>query len=123
MIACALVKKRVTLREFTEDALRDSLVLDLAARVRPVLDPALPDHLAFTTVKIRTRKGTFRARTKHVYGTPQNPLTFDAIEEKFAECSSLSIRPISKADQREIVRMAMDLEEVKDVSTIMRFLC
>jgi 2-methylcitrate dehydratase PrpD len=122
MIACGVVRKKVGISEFMGDALRDRSLLEMAAKVHPILDPSLPDELTFTTVKIKTKRGTFEVNTNDAYGSPQNPMTFDAIEEKFMDGSALSIKPISMDNQKKIVWIVKNLEEVKNVGEIIKLL-
>jgi 2-methylcitrate dehydratase PrpD len=122
MIACGVVRKKVGISEFTEEALKDRTLSEMASKVHPILDTSLPDELAFTKVKIKTKRGTFEVNTNYAYGSPQNPMTFDAIEKKFMDCAALSIKPISVDNQEKVIWMIKNLEEVKNVGEIMKFL-
>jgi 2-methylcitrate dehydratase PrpD len=122
MIACAVVRKRAGIGEFTEEVLSDRALLDVAGKVHPILDSSLPDHLAFTPVKIKTKRGTFEVNTNHTYGSPQNPMSFEAIEEKFMDCASHSIKPIPEKNLKKIASMIRNLEEMKNVGEIIKLL-
>lgn len=121
-LSCALVRKRVGINEFTEEALQDPALLNIAARISPVLDPSLPDESAFTTITLRTRHGVFEVKTDYPYGSAQNPMTFEEIESKFMECASFAAIPIPKRNLRQVVSMVRDLENVEGVERIIRLL-
>jgi 2-methylcitrate dehydratase PrpD len=123
VIACAVVRRKVGIREFTEDALNDGNILDVASKVNPTLDPLLPDEFAFTPLRIKTKRGTFETKTDYGYGSIQNPMTFEAIEEKFMECALFSVKPLVKVNLVKLIQMVRNLEEVKNVKEIIKFLC
>ena len=55
-------------------------------------------------------------------GSPENPLSFDQLEEKFRGCASYSLKTLSERDLDEIISTVKNLEEVKDVSKIMEMI-
>jgi 2-methylcitrate dehydratase PrpD len=122
VVACAVVRRKVGIHEFTEDALKDRILLDMAAKVNPILDPLLPDEFAFTPLRIKTKRGTFESMTDYGYGSVQNPMTFEAIEEKFMDCASISVKPILKGNLAKVIQMIRNLEEVKDINEIISLL-
>jgi 2-methylcitrate dehydratase PrpD len=122
VIACAVVRRKVGIHEFTEDALNDRNILEVASRVNPTLDPFLPDELAFTPLRIKTKRGTFETKTNFGYGSVQNPMTFEAIEEKLLDCASISVKPVPKGNLAKVVQMVRSLEEVRNVNEIINLL-
>jgi len=122
VIACAVARRKVGIHEFTEDALKDRVILDVASKVNPILDPHLPDEFAFTPVRIKTKRGTFETKTNYGYGSVQNPMTFEAIEEKFMDCASISLKPLLKGNLAKVIQMVRNLEEVKNVNEIINLL-
>ena len=85
ILATGFVRGGVGLDAFTEEAVRDEVVLALAAKVRYVIDPNNPYPNAFTG-HIRAshdRRQVFEERQPHFRGGANEPLTRADIEEKF----------------------------------------
>jgi 2-methylcitrate dehydratase PrpD len=87
-IARAFVRGNVGLDAFTEEAVRDAAVLEVARKVRYVVDPNNPYPRAFTGhIRLLLHDGrVLEERQPHIRGGAQEPLTRAEIEEKFALC-------------------------------------
>ena len=87
-IARALVRGNVGLDAFTDEAVRDPAVLEVAGKVRYVVDPHNPYPRAFTGhIRVTLNDGrVLEERQPHIRGGAQEPLTRAEIEEKFALC-------------------------------------
>ena len=127
--AVMMVKGNVTLRDYTEEGLRDAQVLAMAQRVSYRLDPSgeLPvgGHSALSrpTVEIRMRDGTVHAlRPDGVPGDPSHPVSDELLEAKFRDCVSFSATPIPAQNVDRAIERIRDLENVEDVSEIVRLL-
>jgi hypothetical protein len=57
-----------------------------------------------------------------ILGSPDNPLDFVFIADKFKQCCEYSIKPISDKDRDTVANMIENLEKVDDVSEIIRLL-
>ena len=93
--AVMMVRGNVTLRDYTEEGLRDPAVLAMADRVGYRADPdaVLPiggqSALSRPTVEIRTRDGrVFSCTPDGVPGDPAHPVGWDLLEAKFRDCIS-----------------------------------
>jgi 2-methylcitrate dehydratase PrpD len=94
-IAVMLVCGRATLAEFSDAAIRDQEVLELAAKVRYVLDPTIdyPRHFS-GHVKVVLKDGTVLEENQpHPRGGDDEPLPAEEIEEKFRANARLALRP------------------------------
>ncbi len=99
-IAVMLVRGRAGLDEFTEEAIRDPIVLGLAKKVRYVLDPAIdyPRHFS-GHVKITLNDGTILEDNQpHPRGGLEDPLPPGEIEEKFRANARLAL-PAAKVER------------------------
>ena len=87
-IAYGLVRGNVGLDAFTDAAVRDAAVLEVAGKVRYVVDPANLYPRAFTGhVRLVLNDGrVLEERQPHIRGGAQEPLTRAELEEKFALC-------------------------------------
>ena len=70
-------------------------------------------------IKLRTRKGMFEAKVDYALGSVQNPMDFNALEEKLMDCAFLSAKPVSDVNLETLVQMVRNLEDVKEVSNIL----
>ena len=98
-IAIMLVRGRAGRDEFTEEAIRDPAVLDLARKVRYELDPTIdyPRHFS-GHVKVFMKDGTVLEENQpHPRGGFEDPLPPAEIEEKFRANASLAL-PMEKVD-------------------------
>ena len=73
-VACAVVRGKADRSEFTEEARKDPKLLNMAAKVKPVIDASLTS-MEHATVKIKTRKGEFETTVTSPYGTTGNPMS------------------------------------------------
>lgn len=92
-IAVMLVRGRAGLDEFTEEAIRDSVVLGLAKKVRYTLDPTIdyPRHFS-GHVMITLDDGTVLEENQpHPRGGLEDPLPPGEIEEKFRANARLAL--------------------------------
>jgi len=127
--AVMMVKGNVTLRDYTDEGLRDPRVLAMADRVSYRDDPnaALPvggnSTLSRPTVEIRLKDGrVFSRRVSGVPGDPEHPVTREMVEAKFRDCVAFSAKPLAASDVDRAVALVRDLENVADVAEIMQLL-
>jgi 2-methylcitrate dehydratase PrpD len=99
-IAVMLVRGRAGLDEFTDDAIRDPIVIGLAKKVRYQLDPTIdyPRHFS-GHVKIILDDGTVLEENQpHPRGGLEDPLPPGEIEEKFRANARLAL-PVKKVER------------------------
>lgn len=121
-MACALVRKKVGISEFTKESLNAPALLEIAAKINPVLDPSLPDEMAPTVVKVKTKRESFEVNTDYAYGSIQNPMSFEDIERKLIDCASMSVKNTSQKVLMNVIHMLRDLEKVKNIEEIVRII-
>jgi 2-methylcitrate dehydratase PrpD len=122
--ATALVKRKVFLDDFTEEQIRNPLVLQVAQRVDCLVDPELdkryPASVTPAVVEVRTKKGkVFSRRVVERRGSPTNPLTMEEIEEKFRQCARFARYSMSENRVEEILLFLREIEDQEDVNRIM----
>jgi len=121
-VACAAVRGRVGLEDFTDDSVKDESILKAAKKVLPVVDDTLSHGHAPASIIIKTRKGEFHKQGGAILGSPENPLSMDAIIHKFEECATYGIRPLPGQSVDKLIDMIMNLEKVNDVTRILQML-
>ena len=93
-VATALVRGRLTLEEFTADAIRDPSVLALLPLIDAKIVPDLSgeDAVSFASpaiVEVETKTGDiFRMRVDEMLGHPKNPMSPETMIKKFQQCSA-----------------------------------
>ncbi|MDP2603842.1 MAG: MmgE/PrpD family protein [Deltaproteobacteria bacterium] len=116
-IAVMLVHGRAGLDEFTEEAIRDPIVLALARKVRYALDPTIdyPRHFS-GHVKITVDDGTVLEENQpHPRGGQEDPLPPEEIEKKFRANAGLAL---SAEKIEQIMATARRLEQVSAISAL-----
>ncbi|HEX5607154.1 MAG TPA: MmgE/PrpD family protein [Candidatus Binatia bacterium] len=116
-IAIMLVRGRAGLEEFSDAAINDPKLLDLAAKVRYALDPAIdyPRHFeGHVTVKMNDGR-VFDENQLHPRGGFEDPLPPGEIEEKFRANAGLVL---SRSKVDEIVAMVSRLEALPAISIL-----
>jgi 2-methylcitrate dehydratase PrpD len=92
-VAAMVLRGRVGISDYTDEAISDPRVLELARRVRyetkdyPTYPAAFPGG-----VRIKMRDGqTLEADYSHQLGAPENPMTADDVRAKFRENACLAL--------------------------------
>ena len=124
-VASAIVYRKIGIENFTEEGIKDTRVLELAPKVYGKLNPEFNtcEDYEPATVEIKTKDG--KVYSKHAairYGHWKNPMSFDAIIDKFKYCCGFSAKPIPTANQDKVIEMVKGLEDVSDVGEIIRLL-
>jgi 2-methylcitrate dehydratase PrpD len=114
LIAAALVHGRVGITEVAD--FQNAQVLHIAERMAGL--DAGHDKAA---VAISLRDGrTATATTGSPLGSPENRLSIEQLRMKFADCARNAVRPLSDDAVREAVHAILHLEEMQDVSVLLR---
>jgi 2-methylcitrate dehydratase PrpD len=113
--AAMLVRGRVGVTEYTDEAIRDPAVLDLARKVRyetkeyPTYPQAFPGG-----VRIHLRDGrTVQAEYPYQKGGPENPMSADEVREKYRGNAALALSETAVEALEEAI---LTLEEHDDLS-------
>ena len=125
-VAATILSAGLSLEDFTEAKLRSDELLELATRVKPILNPELdhgPMDVKPQVVEIVTRDGkVFSERVEYPKGNPNNPVTSDELVASFRSMASYAAKPLSAGKIDDAVTLALRLEEVPDVSVLTRLL-
>jgi 2-methylcitrate dehydratase PrpD len=114
LIAAAIVHGRVGVTEVAD--IRNASVLDLAERMAG--SPAGQETSAIT---IRLNGGrTATAKVGPPLGSPENRLSVEQLTTKFADCAGHAVRPLSDDAVQAAIQMIRHLEEVPNVSELLR---
>ena len=118
VLACAVMRKKMGIKEIRDEALSDDALISMAARVRPVLEESLADELAPAKVTIEAGDKIFETVTRQAIGTADNPMSFEDIENKLYECASVSSLNFESERLKKIADIIKSLERIKDINEI-----
>lgn len=123
-VATALVKGKVSLGDFTEEAIKRQDILNISRKVTGELDPKLSRHgVGPGRVKIVMKDGTeYTEEVEHWLGSIDRPMTFDDCAAKFRECSAYPIKPIPGDTVDKVIKLVRQLERLDDATEIIRLL-
>ena len=120
-VAVALTRGKVFLTDFISDTIKnDSSILDLAKRIKVVIDPKLPPHdISSSNITVRMLNGeTFSFSVDTLKGSPLKPMSFDECAHKFKECLDYSGKSSLVENSEIIADLIFSLEKKEDVSEI-----
>jgi 2-methylcitrate dehydratase PrpD len=116
LIAVALVHGRVGITEVAD--IHNTQVLDLAAR----LAGTAAERQSAVTIRLRDgREAT--AVVGLPLGSPQNRLSAQQLADKFTDCARNAVRPLADDAVQGAINMIRDLEQVPNVSELLRTSC
>ncbi len=124
-VASAIVYGEVGIRNFTEEALRDARVREMARKVfgKPELEFSRERSELSVIVEIKNKAGkVYSKQVDYPFGSPEDPMSLADVAAKFRHCCQYSVKPIPKDNQDRVIQMVNGLEKVSDVSQIVRLL-
>ena len=122
--ATALVKRKVSLDDFTEIQIGNPDILQIAQRVDCLVDPELdkryPASVTPANVEVRAKNGhVFSRRVIERRGSPTKPLTMEEIEQKFRHCARFARNPMPEDRIGEILHFLREIENQDEVTRIL----
>ncbi len=123
-VATAVAKRKVSISDFTLEALRDPRVLAIAQKVNPRVLPELTRReIEPVIVEIKTKAGNrYSKRVDYPKGDPRNPMTAEELADKFRDCASHGRKRISKPVIERAIQLVGKLEDLDDVGQVIRSL-
>lgn len=104
---------------FTDIMITDPAVRNQIEKIAASSNPALEETEAQITVMLKNGR-VHETRVDSPKGDPRNPLSFEEIEEKFADLAS-TVLPGGRIEK--IIGLVRRLEELKDMSTLVSLCC
>jgi len=120
-IAVCAAKRNGGLDAFHMETVNDPVVQDMLKKVEIVADPELhklyPEKFP-SNIEIYTKDGkVYKGEMYYAKGSPNNPFTNEEINQKFTD---LALPMMDKGRVAQIVQMAENLEDVKDIREFSR---
>ena len=122
--AAAIATKRVTLSSFTEEAIADNNILEVASRIKVTYD-AKYDTGGLEPVRIVVKMKDGKTHTVEALtatGSPERPVSFDGCVDKFLGCNEFSSYPMPRENADRIIETIKSLEKMDDISTLIKLL-
>jgi 2-methylcitrate dehydratase PrpD len=115
--AALLLYGRAGLREFTDEVVIRPEVRAMIERIHMSVHPEAEKagyHRMTTIIEIHLRNGrTIAGRADFGKGSPQIPMSYEEVADKFLDCADFAKWPVAKS--KAIVAMVAKLESVADV--------
>lgn len=124
VVATALVKGKVTVDDFTDEAIKRQEILRVAEKVSGKLVPEMSRHgVGPGGVIIKMKDGAeYKEEVEHCLGSVERPMNFEDVTKKFRECAACSKKPLPAKTVDLVIEMVGRLEKLNDVAEIIRLL-
>jgi 2-methylcitrate dehydratase PrpD len=125
LVAVAAVGRGMSLNDFTDKALKDPKVQEVARKVVPIEDRGLDWKLELPPgrVEIITRDGRkFDRIGTHVPGSPEAPMRWDDLVGKFIECARFAAVARSDEQIEAVYKAVQRLELMDDATEVLRLM-
>jgi 2-methylcitrate dehydratase PrpD len=126
-VANALLRKDAKLRHFDGSEVRDPRIAELVKKIHVTADPKIDSgQIEFslrTDMNVTTLKGEIFHKVVDIpRGFPGNPLSNQEHFERFEDAATYGERPIGDEKLEKILFMVRNLEEIKDVRSLIPLL-
>lgn len=123
VVAAALVRGHVSLKDFTAEAIQDREVRSITNKITPIVDEAIEEHygriIGPAVVELISKNGRKTSRrVDFVKGHPKNPMTMEDCKKKFRTCLPFSTRSLGKKKVSALIKAVRELDTLNDVSQI-----
>lgn len=125
LVSVAIVRRGMSVTDFTETALQDEDVLAIGRKMTLVRDASLDWKLELPPgrVEIITQDGgRWLEEGRMVPGNADNPMSWEDVASKFFECAAVSARPVPEEVSARAVALAERLETLEDATELVRCL-
>jgi 2-methylcitrate dehydratase PrpD len=119
-VAVALVKGKIFIEDFTEEAISEDVVLNISNRVTTRYDESLGNRgisPAIVTIKMKNQK-VYQKRVDYPKGSINNSMSYEEIIEKFVRCSKLPANPIPQKNMDAVIKMVTNMEKEENILTL-----
>jgi 2-methylcitrate dehydratase PrpD len=114
-LSVALLTGDASLAQYSSERIASSEVREVLSKIQIVTDPTLPSTQQ-ATVEVRTKQGqNFRERTDIALGAAENPLSDDALTDKFR---ILTVMVFPEVQVEQLVNTIWHIEELDRLATL-----
>ena len=117
-MACALVRRRMSVADLEDAAIFDPAIKAVTDRVRITIDEANKSSRAPATVKFTThRHGSLTRTTEKFPWSPDDPPNAAALQEKIAACFGAGVAPLDTERRDRLIKRVHEIENIADMNT------
>jgi 2-methylcitrate dehydratase PrpD len=120
-VANAIVRKSSMLRHFTERYIQDPEIVALAHKVHPIISTKGEDLSALVEIEMRDAR-KYSKSINYSEAFLHRPLSTEEVKEKFRNCVAFMPEPLTEGNCESIIDMVDRLEEINDISKLIKFL-
>jgi 2-methylcitrate dehydratase PrpD len=120
-VATSLVRGKVFIDDFTEDAVRDPRVLAMARKIEVVMDTKKDDKRTLGTdidMEIETKDGENYRKSMGL----ENPISMVECAQKLQACARFSAKPLPNETIDKISQLVERFDELEDVTLVLQYL-
>jgi 2-methylcitrate dehydratase PrpD len=116
-VACALLRRRMTVADIQEGAIFDPAIRPIAERIHVVVEDSWTSNRAPASVTMMTRQHGMLSRiTEKFPWSPEDPPTHMALREKLDACFREGVNPLTRERVERLVERVSEIESVQDMS-------
>lgn len=122
-VATAAITGQVFLGDFSDEEINRPDKRELIKKITAEIDPEIKNQFEGFTVEITLNNGKkFSNTNDFVLGHPENPMSWEDVQEKFRRCVPHAARKLSKEKCARIIEIIGDLENIEDMSELVQAL-
>ena len=116
-LSILLLERKATLSEFTDAVVQSPDVQKMIRRINYYVSPEAENKMGSNVLKITMKDGrVFNDRGRLAKGSPENPMTYDEVAEKFRGCAEFAKWPANKTSR--MIKLVQSLEDLTNVEQL-----
>lgn len=120
-VAAALVYGKVTVAEYSEEAIRNPEIRRIIEKITVIPDESLGQEMPPGLIEARLKDGrTVNVERRLSKGTAARPYTMEEIIEKLRSCLPYSARPLAEERVEAAIARLEDFENEENIADLMR---
>ncbi len=122
-VAAALAFRSVSLNHFLPEHLRDTKIQQIARKIRCEAVKPWGKDIIKGLVKIKLKNRLVESpAVDYLSGSPQNPMSEEAVVAKFIDCAAHAVKPLSKKNLDTLTDLILHMEDVQNINEIAKYL-
>jgi len=119
-IASTIVHGKVTLADITQKAIEDKEVIAVSNKITAIVEKELCiGGIEPVVVDIKAKDGKlYSKRVNTPYGSPENPMSMDALATKLREAVPFAEKPLEKEKVEKLIDLVADVENVTNIQEV-----
>jgi 2-methylcitrate dehydratase PrpD len=120
-VSVAIVHKSVAISNFLPENLNDTKALELAKKVKFVLEAERGSYSSREEIKTKDGK-IYKTNVDVLRGSIENPLSTEELITKFKDCARYARKPLATDKMDKLIDSILNLEKISNMSEITRLL-